>query len=572
MRYYNIALVGHVMNGKTTLVKALTGIETKRDSAEQASGRTIKLGYANCILWQCDICGNISTTSQNEYTKKNRPFCCGKELSEKHRISFLDCPGHHSYIRNMVKGTSVVDGAIIVVDSRGDKLGPQTIEHLSVLEVLGVKNVIIAQNKVDLVTKEKCVQNYRMIQKELSGSSFEHCKIIPISAQKNTGMDFFRRELLSMIDRVSEREKGEKREEKSEQDCVFSVIRSFDINKPGSTIDQLKGGVLGVSISQGKLRCGDCVTLLPGILRMVNGVVKNFPVKTKVNTIYSENFQLQEAEKGGLYGIGTCVDPFLTRQDQCVGILGVVRKDEQTKLDIVNRISMRIFKLKTEDKGDKGDKITVGGEYKLIIGSNVVKGRVNQVAKRCKGKNKGKLVEMVLSQPICTIDKKCLIYSTKWKFLGYGSWGDEGTMVGQSRRSESANVKEEEKEEKEDEKAYVNMITIEEKVQTQRTSIPIPKIVRENKNCLWTNAEIFCKAIHRTQTDLSGYISSELHINTSVCKGGMKLVRCRMSSIRMENILKNYIEINVMCKQCYSVNTQKNNKNNRKCLNCGSVE
>src|SRR3990167_11509488 len=134
-KFINIGLVGHVANGKTTLVKALTAVNTKRSSKEVKSGRTIKLGYANCLVWKCGECGQVTTTGQ-ERSKKANPVCCGKKQDAPSKyISFLDMPGHHSYVHNMVKGSAVIDCAILVTDVRTDKLQVQTLEHLIILEI-----------------------------------------------------------------------------------------------------------------------------------------------------------------------------------------------------------------------------------------------------------------------------------------------------------------------------------------------------------------------------------------------------------------------------------------------------
>ena len=81
MDYINVGLVGHVANGKTTLVQRLSGVNTKKNSQEIKSGKTIKLGYANCIIWHCLICDAIYTTGQTENIN-----CCSNSNIEKFKI------------------------------------------------------------------------------------------------------------------------------------------------------------------------------------------------------------------------------------------------------------------------------------------------------------------------------------------------------------------------------------------------------------------------------------------------------------------------------------------------------
>jgi translation initiation factor 2 subunit 3 len=97
------------------------------------------------------------------------------------------------------------------------------------------------------------------------------------------------------------------------------VIRSFDINVPGTPHDKLRGGVLGGSILQGILREGDEIEILPGYLEKKDGKIIHEPLYTEVLSLHSQNLRLKEAKSGGLIGVQTDLDPALTKADSLVG-------------------------------------------------------------------------------------------------------------------------------------------------------------------------------------------------------------------------------------------------------------
>lgn len=543
-QYTNIVLVGHVANGKTTLVKGLTGVNTKRSSSEIKSGRTIKLGYANCIVWKCDNCGKIDTTGQSQKKYK----CCEHALKPDQYISFVDAPGHHSMVQTMVKGSSIVDCAILVVDARKDYLQVQTLEHLAILEILGVNNVIIVQNKIDLVNQEQCLKHYNMLRKELKDTIAENAPIIPCSAQQKIQLETVQLYLWRMVEQVLKTDKPSSKN-------VFSVIRSFDINRPACGIEDLKGGVLGGTLlGDNGYAIGDDVEIRPGVI-LSDGTVK--PLHTKIISIFSEREKCKDTVRGGLYGLGTKLDPTLTCGDKLVGAL--VGRPEDLP-DIVTELTMSIIQLnQSVSGGEKVPKIKKGKVYQLIIGSNVVKALCSSIDK----KTKPKTAVMKLSKPICIVDKKSLIYSSelgKTQLIGFGVMEKENIEHPVFEYHYE----------------YTLLLPAHLQVDKEKVAVPIPVMMRDNRNMIWNNLLSFCETVHREPEMVSTYLIKELCIKATICDQGLRIVKSRLDARKLQCVLKKYIKERVMCDQCRGLNT-KTDKNQITrhweihCQGCGST-
>ena len=298
----NIGTIGHVDHGKTTLVSTLTGLWTDTHSEEKKRGITIKLGYADAIIYKCK-CGEYGTL---EKCKK-----CNSTTEKVKKISFLDAPGHETLMATVIAASSVMDGALFVIAANEKCPQPQTIEHLSVLEAAGIKNVVICQNKVDLVSKEQAKLSYKEIKTFLKGSTFENATIIPVSASSglNTGV---------LLDVLCSEIKPRPPQEGSK---LMYIARSFDVNKPGAKLDKIAGGVIGGSIVRGVFKAGDEIEILPGINRPKKDKEVLIPLKSKIVAIHAGKEELPQATTGGLIGFSTTLDPSLTRADSLVGCL-----------------------------------------------------------------------------------------------------------------------------------------------------------------------------------------------------------------------------------------------------------
>jgi translation initiation factor 2 subunit 3 len=324
----NIGMLGHVDHGKTTLTKALTGKWTDTHSEEIKRGISIRLGYADAYIYQ------------DEKTKKLYPskeLCAADGGKPKlvRKISIVDAPGHETLMTTVISATSILDGVIFLIAANEPCPQPQTAEHLLVLNSTGIKNIIIVQTKIDLVTKEKAMENYHQIKAFLKGSAAQDAPVIPVSANAGLNMDL----LLKTINDVMA---APKHEEKA--DLRMYISRSFDVNRPGTGIGDLRGGVLGGSIVQGVLKLGDEIEIKPGIVRKEGG--KHVPMTCKVQSLMEESEALESAKAGGLVAIGTTLDPSLTKSDSLVG--SVVGKKGHVP-DPVDTISVKYTLLERTD-------------------------------------------------------------------------------------------------------------------------------------------------------------------------------------------------------------------------------
>jgi translation initiation factor 2 subunit 3 len=300
----NIGLLGHVDHGKTTLTKALTGKWTATHSEELKRGISIRLGYADATSYFCEKC--------KSYSFSEKCPKCGGTGKPKRRISFLDAPGHETLMTTAIAASSLIDGALFLIASNEPCPQPQTAEHLMVLNAVGIKNIIIVQTKIDLVTREKALENYRQIKEFLKGSVAENAPIVPVSANHSLNID----KLANMIE---EKIPTPKRDPNAKLRMYIS--RSFDINKPGTEVEKLRGGVIGGSIVQGSVKVGDEVELKPGLAKKEGG--KPIPIRFRVVSLREENDDLKEAMAGGLIAVGTTLDPSVTKSDALIGsILG----------------------------------------------------------------------------------------------------------------------------------------------------------------------------------------------------------------------------------------------------------
>ncbi len=292
----NIGLVGHVDHGKTSLLEALSGKWADTHSEEIKRGITIRLGYANAPFYK---------TKEGYSTKKEE----GAQLLRK--VSFVDAPGHESLMATMLAGATIMDGALLLIAANEKCPQPQTREHLQALEIVGIKNIVVVQNKIDLVSEEQALKNYEQIQAFLKGTSFENAPVIPISAQHRTGISSLI-EAIEMVIPTPQRRDG---------DPLFLTARSFDVNKPGAKIPDLIGGVLGGALIQGKLEVGMEIEIKPGheVIEKNQKVYK--PLLTTIKGLRSGEEVIESALPGGSLGILTALDPSIIKSDKLTGSL-----------------------------------------------------------------------------------------------------------------------------------------------------------------------------------------------------------------------------------------------------------
>ncbi|MFH1106910.1 MAG: translation initiation factor IF-2 subunit gamma [Candidatus Micrarchaeota archaeon] len=301
----NIGTIGHVDHGKTTLVAALTGKWTDTHSEELKRGITIQLGFADVTFYKCGKC-------PAPYNYSGKPKCpvCGESGEIARRVSFVDSPGHETLMATVIAASSIMDGALFVIAANEKCPKPQTVEHLAVMESAGIKNVVIAQTKVDLIDKDKVLENYSQIKEFLKGSAYEDAPVLPVSVNSPKAVSALISALEEVIPTPERPQSAELR---------MLVARSFDVNKPGIGIDGIVGGVVGGSIVSGTLKVGDEIEIAPGLLKKKKDREDYERLKTKVISLHAERDRFETAGPGGLVAASTTLDPALTRANALVG-------------------------------------------------------------------------------------------------------------------------------------------------------------------------------------------------------------------------------------------------------------
>jgi len=414
----NIGTIGHVAHGKSTVVKAISGVQTVRFKNELERNITIKLGYANAKIYQCTNPKCVRPGNYKAYgsSKEDNPPCenpnCGQPMQLLRHVSFVDCPGHDILMATMLNGAAVMDAALLLIAGNESCPQPQTSEHLAAIEIMKLKNIIILQNKIDLVKHTSAEEQYHQILKFTQGTVADGAPIIPISAQLKYNIDV-------VCEYMVKRIPVPVRDFTSSPRLI--VIRSFDVNKPGADVDELKGGVAGGSLLQGVLKVGDRIEVRPGIVsKDSEGNVKCRPIYSVIVSLFAEENDLQFAVPGGLIGVGTKIDPTLCRADRLVGqVLGEVGKlpDIFTELEINFFLLRRLLGVKTDGERQSRVQKLVKGEMLMVnIGSTSTGGRVFAV--------KQDLAKIILLSPVCTQEGEKIALSRRvekhWRLIGWG--------------------------------------------------------------------------------------------------------------------------------------------------------
>jgi len=393
----NIGMVGHVDHGKTTIVEAITGVWAARHSEELRRGITIKLGYADAPVYRCPVCDEPSNYSTS-------PICpnCGAETTFERGLSFVDAPGHEALMATMLSGAAVMDGAVLVIAADEPCPQPQTREHLAALDIMGVKHVVIAQNKIDIVSRERALESYQEILRFTEGTVAEGAPIIPVSAQRRVNMDA----LLWAIERYIPTPKRD-----PSRPPRMYVVRSFDVNKPGTPAEKLVGGVIGGTIIQGKFKVGDEIEIRPGI----KVGTRYEPLFTEITSLHAGGRPVEEATCGGLVGVGTKLDPSLTKADGLVGnVVGEPGTLPPVRDELTLEVELFERAIGTKDMV-KVEAIKKGEALLLDVGTAVTAGIVVQASKG--------VVSLKLRRPVCAEDGARVALSRRigrWRLIGYG--------------------------------------------------------------------------------------------------------------------------------------------------------
>ena len=208
-----VATAGHVDHGKTSLVRALTGVDTDRLAEEKRRGMSIELGFA---------------------------------YLDNARLGFVDVPGHQRFIRNMLAGVACIDLALVVI-AADDGPMPQTVEHLAILGLLGVPRAVVALSKIDRVSPARLDEARREVEMLFAAGPYRHAPVFALVATGGAGVDALRRYLAALGEAWAARP--------AHGNFRLAVDRSFLL--PGA------GRVVTGAVLSGRLQVGDAVLVSP---------------------------------------------------------------------------------------------------------------------------------------------------------------------------------------------------------------------------------------------------------------------------------------------------------------------
>lgn len=399
----NIGLVGHVDHGKTTLTQALSGVWTDTHSEERKRGISIKLGYADTAFYQDD--------EGRYYATGKRPGG-GKDIKNELQrvVSFVDAPGHETLMAIMITGASIMDGAMLMVAANETCPQPQTREHLMALEIAGIENIVIVQNKIDLVSRERALASHEEIRSFLKGTIAENAPIIPVSAHHDVNLDV----LIEAIENTIPTP-----DRSADKRSIMHVARSFDINRPGTRPTKLRGGVIGGSIVEGEFKEGDEIVIGPG--RKVERGNKSVwePIHAVVSSMQGGGLNLESMHAGGLCGMATFLDPSITTSDNLSGQV-VARAGDLPEVHDSIEVDVHLMSHMVTGDGEKPEKIQPlrNNEMLMINVATATSVGVTRNAEKTR-------TNLDLRLPICADKGQRISLSrrigSRWRLIGYGT-------------------------------------------------------------------------------------------------------------------------------------------------------
>ena len=383
----NIGIVGHIDHGKTTLLYKLSGKWTDTHSEELKRGITIKLGYADISVYNEE--GKYNTSGK------------GRKVRE---VSFIDAPGHEMLMATMLSGAALIDAAILVI-AANEGIRPQTREHLVALQVKSIRNLIVVQNKIDLVSEEDAKKNYNVIKEFLKGK-YDDAIIVPVSAQQNVNID-------ALLEAIAELPVPRRN---LDGDPIFLVARSFDINRPGTKPENLHGTVLGGILRQGKLKAGDKLEIKPGRIVKEANKYHYETIKTIIVNLFRGSKRVDELIPGGSASIETELDMALGKSDYLAG--NVVSVDGKLS-DLTQNVKLKysllpeVFGIKEEIKVDP---LKISEILMLSINTSITGAVVASIKKD--------EIEFSLKVPIIAFKEDNVGIARNinghWRLIGYG--------------------------------------------------------------------------------------------------------------------------------------------------------
>jgi translation initiation factor 2 subunit 3 len=386
----NVGIVGHIDHGKTTLLQKLSGKWADTHSEELKRGITIKLGYADAIVKEEN--GKLTTNKKSK----------GKPIKY---ITFVDAPGHEMLMATMLSGAAIMNAAVLVI-AANEGIKPQTQEHLVALKAKKIENIIIVQNKIDLVSKEQAISNYKTIKEFTKGTIAENAPIIPVSALQEANLDKILTELCNI--KITKPKPNEK--------PLFLIARSFDINKPGTKIENLHGGVLGGILKQGTLKIGDTIEVKPGYSYTKQNQYHYKTVQSKIVSMQKGEHQIKEATPGGSLAIETELDPSLTKADS---LSGGIASTKNVLPEITENITIKYTLFKEVFGTGKHEPVQPPKPNEMLMLSLNTSITVGQITKTNKDS-----IELTLKIPVVPLKGESIgiarNLNSHWRLIGFG--------------------------------------------------------------------------------------------------------------------------------------------------------
>ncbi len=355
-----VATAGHVDHGKSTLVRALTGIDPDRFAEEKARGLTIDIGFA-------------STT-----------------LPSGSSLSLVDVPGHIKFIKNMLAGVGAVDACLFVV-AANEGWKPQSEEHLRILEILGITKGVVALTKIGLADPELLEIAKVELEDHLQGSFLEHSELVEVDALSGYGIDQLRKSLDSMLSSIQPRP--------NQARPRLWIDRCF-ISKGAGTI--VTGTLIG-----GKLAQDDEVLVVSSAKGSKN---KPNTIKTKIRGLQNHNqrsFEIEPAKRAAVNLSGISHEN-ISRGDALI-------KPEQWELSSTFDCSLKVLK-------SINHKVNEKGAYSVYIGSGEHSTKLKVIGSKYLEPGQNGLIRLYLSTclPLLPGDRYVLRESGRGETIGGG--------------------------------------------------------------------------------------------------------------------------------------------------------
>lgn len=398
----NIGMIGHVDHGKTTLTKAITNEWTDRHSEELKRGISIKLGYADACFYKCPKCDGPEA-----YTTKKKCDVCSTKTELIRCGSFVDSPGHETLMATMLSGAAIMNGALLLIAANETCPQPQTKEHLMALTISDIHDIVVVQNKIDIVTEEAALKNYEEIKQFVAGTIAENAPIIPVCAHQEENIDV----LLAALDQTIPSPDVDE----ATSPRMF-IARSFDVNSPGDKPSEIVGGVIGGSLSCGVLHVGDEIEVRPGLRTEARGKTSWEPIVTTIESLHAGGHSLKKIRPGGLIAIGTKLDPTITKSDS---LIGRVAGKPGTLPEVLHAFSIEVTLLDHvvgSANEQEVENLKTNEPLMLSVGTATTVGVVSSA--------RDNIADVNLKIPVCAeVGQRVAIsrrISGRWRLIGYG--------------------------------------------------------------------------------------------------------------------------------------------------------